>query len=187
MSDVPDIRLRVSSSPSPYRVDISPIQIHDDLECDEFYEPVEDSLERNMISLHNSSVHVLDQWKICHQKIKRLQRENLSKDLQIDRLEDEVEQIKDDLSTERAVMKIYTRSIKRMVDIIEKKGFMKDYQDDECFICSRPFMELALVNQIHPVILGCCQKKICTQCLLAWAHVSRSALPSCPFCKQKVF
>lgn len=180
MSTFPDTVIRVSSrstTPSPTR-----------LECDEgfddtFMEPIEDMVDRSVFAIHNSSIWLKEQWVHCMSTMKKLRRELISKEIALDRFHNRVVFLEKELRLERNVLKIYERAVKRMKTMVTEKGIVKE-SDEECHICARPFNDLQLITQIPTVQLGCCQKKMCLQCVLRHTHVQSTARPLCPFCKQ---
>lgn len=146
-----------------------------------FFEPVEDTFDRYVLSVKSGSQMISSLWDEIQLKQKRLQHEILSMKRTISYQEDENDQLKEDLKVLRAVNKMMSRTVHRL-----KKAFLEQEELDpldECPICARTISDLLSLN-LSTVRLGCCANEICLECIVNTTHAQSSNHPNCPFCRN---
>lgn len=147
------------------------------------HEPVEDTLDRYVLSVKSGSQMIASLWDEIQLKQKRLQYEILGLKRTIDHLQDENEQLKEDVKVLRTVNKMMSRTVHRL-----KKSFLEQEELDpfqECPICARTVSELLSLN-LSTVRVACCANEICLECIVNTAHVQSSNHPNCPFCRNSL-
>lgn len=72
-------------------------------------------------------------------------------------------------SNSDSLIKKYTQKITRLKD---------SFKDNTCSIC--------LDNVSNPIILICCDKIICEECIKSWFDTKRYMAKRCPYCREKL-
>lgn len=147
------------------------------------FEPVEDTMDRYVLSVKSGSQMIASLWNEVQVKQDRLRHENSNLKRKIDRQEDSIEELKHELSVLKSVNKMMARTVHRFKKSFIEKENLNEF--DKCPLCTRTVSEL-LSDNLSLIRVGCCANDICLECIVNLTYTQASSRPLCPFCRNSL-